>query len=73
MNVKRLLGFAAVGGLLALAAPVERAQALSLINPGAATAIQDDARQVTEVHWRRWGHRRHHHHHRHHRWHWRRW
>ena len=73
MNVKRLLGFAAVGGLLMLAAPVERAQAMSLINPGAATAIADDSRQMTtEVHWRRWGHRRHHHHHRHHH-HWRRW
>ena len=70
MSVKTLLGFAAVGGLLVLAAPVERAQALSLINPGAAAAVQDDSRQVTtEVHWRRWGHRRHHHHHRH----WRRW
>ena len=68
MNVKTLLGFAAVGGLLVLAAPVERAQALSLINPAASAAIQDDSRQVTtEVRWRRWGHRRHYHRH------WRRW
>jgi hypothetical protein len=68
MNVKTLLSFAAVGGLLLLAAPVERAQALSLSSPGAATAVQDDSKQMTtEVRWRRWGHRRHHHRH------WRRW
>jgi hypothetical protein len=70
MNVTRVLGFAAVGALLMLAAPTERAQALSLINPGAAAAVQDDSRQVaTEVHWRRWHHR----HHRHQWRHWRRW
>jgi hypothetical protein len=68
MNVKTLLSFAAVGGLLLLAAPVERAQALSLSSPGAATAVQDDSKQMTtEVRWHRWGHRRHHHRH------WRRW
>ena len=66
MNVKTLLSFAAVGGLLLLAAPVERAQALSLSSPGAAAAVLDDSKQVTtEVGWRR-------HHRRHHR-HWRRW
>ena len=43
MNVTRVLGFAAVGALLMLAAPTERAQALSLINPGAAAAVQDDS------------------------------
>ena len=43
MNVTRILGFAAVGGLLMLAAPVERAQALSLASPGAAAAVQDDS------------------------------
>ena len=64
MNVTRVLGFAAVGALLMLAAPTERAQALSLINPGAAAEVQDDSRQgATEVHWRRWHHWRH----------WRRW
>ena len=70
MNVTRLLGLAAVGGLLVLVAPAERAQALSLSNPGAATAVQDGSNQtVTEVRWRRWhrGHRWHH------RRHWRRW
>jgi hypothetical protein len=63
MNVTRLLGFAAVGGLLMLAAPTERAQALSLSNPGAAVAVQDGSKQMTtEVRWRHWGHRRHWHH-----------
>jgi hypothetical protein len=62
MNVTRLLGLAAVGGLLVLAAPAERAQALSLVNPGAAAAVQQDSKiETTEVHW--------HHHHWHHHWH----
>ena len=38
MNVTRLLGLAAVGALLILAAPTERAQALSLASPGGAGA-----------------------------------
>jgi hypothetical protein len=69
MNTRKVLGLAAVGGLLVLAAPAERAQALSLGNPGAAAAIQDGSQQMTtEVHWRRW------HRHRWHHWrHWRRW
>jgi len=62
MNVTRLLGFAAVGALLMLAAPAERAQAVSLANPGAAAAVQDESKAATtEV----WCCRRHHHHHRH--------
>ncbi len=67
MNMNRVLGLAAVGALLVLAAPAERAQALSLSNPGAAAAIQEGSQQVTtEVRWHRWHHRRH--------WrHWRRW
>jgi hypothetical protein len=81
VNVKRILGFLAIGGLLMLAAPAERAQALSLLNPGAAAAVQDDSKLTTEVRWHRhYGWRRHHwrrHYgwHRHH-WrhrHWRRW
>jgi hypothetical protein len=65
MNVTKVLGLAAVGALLMLAAPIERAQALSLSNPGAAATVQDGSKQATtEV---RWGRR--HHHHRH----WRRW
>ena len=63
MQFTKVLGLAAVGALLALAAPAERANALSLSNPGAAAAVQDDARlATTEVHWR------HRHHHR-----WQRW
>jgi len=75
MNVTRVLGLAAIGGLLMLAAPAERAQALSLASPGAAATVQDDTKQVTtEVHWRRHHHYHRHWHHRHwHHRHWRRW
>ena len=61
MNVTKVLGLAAVGALLMLAAPAERAQALSLSNPGAAAAVQDGSTQMTtEVRWHhRWHHRRH--------------
>jgi hypothetical protein len=62
MNVTRILGLAAVGALLTLAAPAERAQALSLANPGAAAAVQESSKQgsVTEVRWHRhWHHRWH--------------
>ncbi|MEA2912570.1 MAG: hypothetical protein QOJ15_4651 [Bradyrhizobium sp.] len=69
MNVTRVLGLAAVGALLVLAAPAERAQALSLSNPGAATAVQEGSQMTTEVRWHR-GHRWHRWHHRRH---WRRW
>ena len=68
MNVKKILGFLAIGGLLVLAAPAERAQALSLINPGIAAAVQDDSSKLTtEVRWHlpSIGWRRHHWHHRH--------
>ncbi len=65
MNVKRVLGFAAVGALLVVAAPTERAQALSLINPGVAAAVQDGSQLTTEVRWRHWGFRRHYGHRRH--------
>ena len=76
MNVKKIMGFLAIGGLLVLAAPGERAQAVSLASPGIAAAVQDDSGKLTtEVRWghrwhhRRWGWHRHHWHHRH----WRRW
>ena len=78
MQFTKVLGLAAVGALLALAAPVERANALSLSNPGAAAAVQEDTRPATtEVHWRhhrhhRWHHHHDRHHHHHHR-HWHRW
>ena len=69
MNMTKVLGLAAVGGLLVLAAPAEHAQALSLSNPGAAVAIQEGSQQMTtEVRWHRW-----HRHRWHHRRHWRRW
>jgi hypothetical protein len=61
MNVTKVLGLAAVGALLILAAPTERAQALSLNNPGAAAAVQEGATsskaETTQVYWRR-GYRR---------------
>jgi hypothetical protein len=81
MNVKRILGFAAVAALLMMAAPAERAQAVSLSSPGIAAAVQDEAGKViTEVRWhhhhgyhRHWRWHRHHHWRRHygHRHHWR--
>lgn len=69
MNVTRVLGLAAVGALLAIAAPTERAQALSLANPGAAAAVQESSKpETTEV---RYHHHHHHHwHHHYHRHHW---
>ena len=73
MQITKVLSLAAVGALLALVAPTERANALSLSNPGAAAAVQQDVKpEATQVHWRhhRW-HRWHHH--RHHHRHWRRW
>ncbi|MEA2819667.1 MAG: hypothetical protein QOJ86_1671 [Bradyrhizobium sp.] len=83
INVKKILGFLALGGLLAVTVPAERAQALSLASPGIAAAVQDDSGKLTtEVRWhhhhgwrRHYGWRRHHGWHRHH-WHhrhWRRW
>ena len=73
MDGTKVLGLAAVGAYLLMAAPLQQAQAASLINPGAAAAVQRDARQelTTEVRWH-W----HHHHHwgwHHHRWHHHRW
>ena len=63
MNGTKVLGLAAMGAFLVMAAPVEHARAVSLINPGAAGTLQEDSRQLTtEVHW--------HHHHWHH---WHRW
>jgi hypothetical protein len=68
MNGTKVLGLTAVAALLVVAAPAERASAVSLINPGAAGTIQEDSKQLaTEVRW-------HHHHHWHyHRWHHRHW
>jgi hypothetical protein len=67
MQLTKILGLAAVGAVLALA---ERANALSLSNPGTAAAVQEDTRlATTEVHWRHHRHHFHRHHHHHHRWH----
>ena len=80
VSASKVLGLAAIGALLVLAAPAERAQALSLSNPGAAAAVQQDVKpDATEVRWGRHyrGHRGwyrpHRWHHRHHHRHWRRW
>ena len=64
MNGTKVLGLAALGAFLALAEP---AQALSLINPGAAVAVQDGSNEMmTEVHYHHgYHHRWHHWHHRH--------
>jgi hypothetical protein len=71
MSVTRILGLAAVGALLVLAAPAERAQAMSLSNPGAAAAVQENSKQTTtEVGWHRHWHHRHWHHRHWHRRHW---
>jgi hypothetical protein len=62
MNVTKFLGLAAVGAMLVMAAPSERAHAMSLSNPGAASTVQDSSKQATtEV---RWHHRWHRHWHR---------
>jgi len=84
MTMTKVLGLVATGALLVLATPAQHANAASLINPGAAAAVQDDsqlaARQMTtEVHWRHHGwhhhgwHRGYHRWHRYHHWHHRRW
>ena len=79
MNMTKVFGLAAVGALLAIAAPAQSALALSLSNPGAAAAVQENAKDdpvATQVHWRHHHHhwRGHHRGHRpHHHRHWRRW
>jgi hypothetical protein len=57
MKVTKVLGLAAVGGLLVMAVPAERAQALALSSPGAAAAVQQDGTSATtEVQYRRHHH-----------------
>jgi hypothetical protein len=79
MTLTKVLGLAATGALLVLAMPSQHANAVSLINPGAAAAVQDDSQlaerqMTTEVHWRHHGwHRGYHRYHHWHRWHHRRW
>ena len=63
MNFKKIFGFAAIAGLLFVAAPAERASAMSLNSPGIAAAVQSDVGAgVTQVQYGR-----HHHGYRHHR------
>ena len=69
MHVTRILGFAAVGALLIVAAPAQQALAATPVNPGIATTAQGNTGKLTtEVHWRHNGHWNHHHH-----WHHRHW
>ncbi len=73
MTLTKVLGLAATGALLVLAMPAQHANAVSLINPGAAAAAQADSQlagrqMTTEVRWRHRGYRG-----RYHRWHHRRW
>jgi hypothetical protein len=60
MKMTRVLGLAAIGAVLVLAAPAQQAQALSLANPAGAAAIQEGSKvSTTEVYWRRhWHHHR---------------
>jgi hypothetical protein len=65
MKMTRVLGLAAIGAVLVLAAPAQQAQALSLANPATATTIQEGSKvSTTEVRWHGHWHR-HWHHHRH--------
>jgi hypothetical protein len=62
MKMTRVLGLAAIGAMLVLAAPVQQAQALSLANPAGVTAVQESSKaSMTEVRWH-WHHHHHHHH-----------
>lgn len=61
MNIKKVLGLAAVAGLISVAAPVGQAQAVSLANPGGALSAKFASEgMTTDVHWRRYrGYHRH--------------
>ncbi|HEY0332028.1 MAG TPA: hypothetical protein VGC77_23370 [Rhodopseudomonas sp.] len=73
MKLSRVLGLAAVAGLIATAAPSGGAQAASLVSPGIAAAVQANPsmKSSTEVRWHRGWHR--HHGWRRHHWHRRHW
>jgi hypothetical protein len=60
MKMTKVLGLAAIGALLILAAPAQQAQAMSLASPAGVTAIHDGSKaSTTEVRWHRhWHHRR---------------
>lgn len=69
MNLAKILGLFAVGGLLLVAAPGQKAEAASPMTPGVASTMQDSAGLATNVQHRR-HHRHYHHRHyrRHHHW-----
>jgi len=59
MKTTRVLGLAAIGAMLVLAAPTPQAQALSLANPASVTAIEASSKASTmQVHWHPSQHRR---------------
>jgi hypothetical protein len=66
MKVTKVLGLAAVGALLVLAAPTQQAQAMSLSNPSSAAVVRDGATQTIQTGWHHHWHPRWH---RHRRWH----
>jgi hypothetical protein len=73
MNVKKIFGFAAIAGLLFVAAPTQQANAVSLSGPGIASSVQGNTSEAltTQVQYRRdhRGYRPHHGMRRHHGWH----
>nr|WP_141384597.1 hypothetical protein [Nitrobacter winogradskyi] len=79
MLLKKILGFAALGALLIVAAPAQQAQAATPISPGIVAGQNDAGKLTTNVqwghhhnrHWHHHHHRRHWGHHHHHRNHWR--
>lgn len=68
MLLKKVLGFAALGALLIVAAPAQQAQAATPVSPGIVAGQSDAGKLTTNV---QWGHRHHWRRHRHHRNHWR--
>jgi hypothetical protein len=65
--VKKIFGLLALAGLLLVAGPAHRADALSLINPAVAAAVDQDGtgNAVTEIRWHRYHYRHYYGFHRH--------
>jgi len=58
MDLRKLLGLLAIGGLFVLGAPAQQAQAASPLSPGVAATVQEgSSSMVTDVQYRR--HHRH--------------
>jgi len=73
VNAKKMFGFAAIAGLLFVAAPTQQANAMSLNGPGMASSVQGSTNEAltTQVQYRRDhhpGYRPHHGVRRHHGW-----